>query len=364
MKKIYFLAVLAFLTTTIFGQSLRILDTNNVDVSGTTVTVSGTVLDDSASYHAHIQNVDSQSVQILICKHIIYENGLERDSFCLDGACYSSDTIPSPVNIADSTIDSTFNATIWISDAGVSEIRYTFWDKNNPSDSVFVIVKYDMTAFGHNLRVLDTNNVDVSGTTVTVNGTVSDGMVYYYAHIQNVGSQNIQTLVCKHVIYEDGLSGNTFCFGSSCYSSDTAANPVNVASGTIDSTFDASIWISDAGVSEIRYTFWDKDNPADSAFVIVKYDIAVAISYLEPDGNFISKPYPVPATDFVSFDYNFNTSKELIIYDITGKVILQTILDPKQNQLKIPVKNLNPGIYYYSMMINNNKRVMDKFVVN
>ena len=228
----------------------------------------------------------------------------------------------------------------------------------------FGMLLLGVVAFGQSLKVLDTNNVDISGTTVTVNGTVPDGFVYFYAHVQNVSGVAIQTLVCKHVLYENGLGGNSFCFGSHCYTADTANFPDTIVAGDIDSSFDASIYIQDAGVSEIRYTFWDKNNPTDTVSFTVKYDITASVSYLETNGNFISKPYPVPATDFVSFDYNFNTSKKLIIYDVTGKVVLQVTLNPKQNQLKIPVKNLNSGIYYYSLIINNKKRITNKFIIN
>ncbi len=218
--------------------------------------------------------------------------------------------------------------------------------------------------FSQSLKILDTNNVDISGTTVNVSGTVSDGLVYFYAHIQNTSVQDIQTIVFRQVVYENGSAGNSFCFGPHCYTSDTANFPVTIVSGDIDSSFDATYLIADAGISQIIYTFYDKNNTSDKVSVTVNYDITTAIIAGNLQKNFLSKPYPVPASEFVNFDYHFDADAQLMVYDITGKVILRTILNPKQNQLKIPVKNFNSGIYYYSLLINKKKIITNKFIVN
>ena len=114
---------------------------------------------------------------------------------------------------------------------------------------------------------------------------------------------------------------------------------------------------TDFGGKLLRWNIIDQDPP-------IKYEIITAITTENLQKNFLSKPYPVPASEFVNFDYNFNTDAQLIVYDITGKVVLQTTLNQKQNQLRISVKNFNTGIYYYSLLINNKKKITNKFIVN
>ncbi len=219
------------------------------------------------------------------------------------------------------------------------------------------------TLFSQSLKVLDTNNVDISGTTYTVNGVVSDGLDYFYAHVQNVSGQSIQTLVCQHVVYENGLATNTFCFGPHCYSSDTANFPVTVNAGYIDSTFDATIYIASAGISQITYTFWDKNNPSDNVSVTVTYDIATSIEFNNFSSNYLSKPYPIPASNYVYFDCNLDKEAQIVIYDITGKTVLKKTINSDQNKIEIPIKGFNPGIYYYSLIMDEKKIKTDKIII-
>lgn len=218
--------------------------------------------------------------------------------------------------------------------------------------------------FSQSLKILDTNNVDISGTEITIHGTAAQGTVYFYAHVQNISSNDIQTLVCKQVVYENGLVGNSFCYGPHCYSSDTSNFPVTINAGDIDSSFDASIIIASAGVSQIIYTFWDKNNPNDNVSVTIDYDIATSIELNNAQVNYLSKPYPIPATNFINFDYYIDGPAEINIYDITGKIVSQTVLKQQERQIKIPVENFHSGIYYYSLLINNKKTITNKFVVN
>ncbi len=219
--------------------------------------------------------------------------------------------------------------------------------------------------FSQSLRILDTNNVDISGTIVTVQGTVPNGIVYFYAHVQNTSGQSIQTLVCKQVVSENGLNGNSFCYGSHCYGSDsdTANFPVTINAGDIDSSFDASIIIASAGVSQIIYTFWDKNNTSDKVSVTVNYDITTSIELNNLQTNYLSKPYPTPAIDFINFDYYIDSPAKISIYDITGKKVLNNTLYPTQNKVVLPIKNFKSGIYYYSFIINNKKIKTNKFIV-
>jgi len=217
--------------------------------------------------------------------------------------------------------------------------------------------------FSQSLKVLDTNNVDISGTEITINGTASQGTAYFYAHIQNISSNDIQTLVCKQVIYENGLAGNSFCYGPHCYSSDTSNFPVTINAGDIDSSFDATIIIASAGVSQIIYTFWDKNNSSDNVSVTVNYDIATSIKLNDAQANYLSKPYPIPALNDIYFDYHIDSPAEINIYDITGKTILKKLLNTSQNKMGISIKNFKPGIYYYSLIMGDKKIKTDKFIV-
>lgn len=68
--------------------------------------------------------------------------------------------------------------------------------------------------------------------------------------------------------------------------------------------------------------------------------------------------YPNPASDFVVFEEDSYTNKEVIIYDLTGKIILETDLHPDDN--KIDVRDIPNGIYVISVDGTKVKLIINK----
>jgi hypothetical protein len=73
--------------------------------------------------------------------------------------------------------------------------------------------------------------------------------------------------------------------------------------------------------------------------------------------------YPNPVSNFINFSTDNLSQKNILVYDITGKLV------DKQNfnsgKLKLDVSSYNNGFYLYSIL-NNNGEVLktNKFVVN
>ncbi|MDB4292100.1 T9SS type A sorting domain-containing protein [Maribacter sp.] len=71
------------------------------------------------------------------------------------------------------------------------------------------------------------------------------------------------------------------------------------------------------------------------------------------------KLYPNPAFDDVIYITTAkNAQKEILIYDVFGKVVLQNRI----YNMRLDIKNLDPGVYVLQV-VENNKRTTRKLVV-
>jgi len=80
----------------------------------------------------------------------------------------------------------------------------------------------------------------------------------------------------------------------------------------------------------------------------------------------LSDVYPNPVTETAIFDYKIkNDAKEakIIIHNVLGSVAGEYKLNPFEQQLKVSVEDFNPGVYFYSLYIDNEGVATKKLVV-
>jgi type IX secretion system substrate protein len=80
----------------------------------------------------------------------------------------------------------------------------------------------------------------------------------------------------------------------------------------------------------------------------------------------LSDVYPNPVTETAIFDYKIkNDSKEakIIIHNVLGSIAGEYKLNPYEQQLKVSVEDYNPGVYFYSLYIDNEGVATKKLVV-
>ncbi len=78
------------------------------------------------------------------------------------------------------------------------------------------------------------------------------------------------------------------------------------------------------------------------------------------------KLYPNPNDGNMIFEYSLqeHSSGTFILYDITGRVINKYKLTAGQsNALKISENELNNGVYFYSVTIDNSVKAFSKIVI-
>jgi len=80
----------------------------------------------------------------------------------------------------------------------------------------------------------------------------------------------------------------------------------------------------------------------------------------------ISNPYPYPANESVSFNYQLyqNIDARIVMYDVLGNEIANYRLQSEYNKLVIQTSSLRTGVYLYSLVLDGKNVATRKLVVN
>ncbi len=111
------------------------------------------------------------------------------------------------------------------------------------------------------------------------------------------------------------------------------------------------------GVSIVEYTFFSIDDTAKNVKITVAYDTTPqGIDDNKFTGLSVSNVYPNPAHSFVSVDYEFvnhvNDARAVII-NLLGTVVMEKNISSAGNILTMDISNLKTGIYFCSIVVDN-----------
>lgn len=231
-----------------------------------------------------------------------------------------------------------------------------------------ILMMLGIASVAQSLRLVDTNlnqNGIVGKDIVTdlkiFNNTDKPIRYRVYEISKNIGSSQV----------------NLICFGEDCIKGGAISrrdmDPLltrTVKPGETDSSI--SIILESGlvqGVSSITYRIENVDDPADFTTFEVNYEVNEfsdeGLLYSSKNVD-LSDVYPNPVTEFAIFDYHLkDDSKEakIIIHNVLGSVAGEYLLSPYESQLKVSVEQFNPGVYFYSLYIDNEGVATKKLVV-
>jgi len=117
-------------------------------------------------------------------------------------------------------------------------------------------------------------------------------------------------------------------------------------------------------------------------FLLAIFSLLIALSVFaqsETQGNLVSdslivkiqtiqelKVYPNPVTDYFYFEYTatFTKNAKLHVYNTLGKVVITKDLTDKQGTEKIYVSDLEKGMYFCSLLVDDNRVITKKILIN
>lgn len=81
----------------------------------------------------------------------------------------------------------------------------------------------------------------------------------------------------------------------------------------------------------------------------------------------VSQLYPNPASDYVQIDVKSTGNIQdlkLVIFNIIGQEVKTVSLDPNEKSQRINLKDLNPGMYPYQLVLDGRSLVTKKLIIN
>lgn len=236
---------------------------------------------------------------------------------------------------------------------------------------LFVILSlfFFVTAYAQSLSLSWSGGPIANGQNITIVGDTG-GTVYSYVDCENTSATTMTVKVKKkHVTIVPG-SENSFCWVT-CYlpSVYVSSYSVSIDPDSISHEFSGEYKAKgNIGLSTIMYTFYDEGNEADSAWLLINYDCTLG-SGIETAPEAVidfSSAYPNPANAHTSFTYFIPASEgtaRLVIRDMVGNIISNIKLTESTGTLKIETSSLSDGVYFYSLMLDEQPYFTRKLVV-
>ncbi len=213
------------------------------------------------------------------------------------------------------------------------------------------------------------------GDTVTIQGDPADEEMIFNAILTNNGDDADTIKITRRRIYQLENTIHYFCWGA-CFSPnnpDSVFMPeaflvIEAGASSDEFAFVAHYTPNDeVGTSMFEYTFYNKNDRDEKVVVVAKF-------VTTPDGVLdqlmanahISDLYPNPATSYVSINYDLPAQVETAsvkIMNILGSVVKNEVMNKNASNLRVDVSDLTNGVYFYSVIINNEVYKTKKLVV-
>lgn len=186
-------------------------------------------------------------------------------------------------------------------------------------------------------------------------------------------TDNSFRIKCDRVILEKSEIGSvSVCMGVDCFASFVDNTYADIEGGS-EKEFSSHFsplndnWEPVEGsFVKVQYSFYV--NEGDEPVVLeiyFKYTTASVADY--SDNKIFSNAYPNPAKNVVSFDYDMPNDVQtaaVAIYNMMGQEVLRQDLNIGGSRLDVNVSDLTDGVYFYSLIVNNQAVKTNKLVVS
>jgi len=352
MKKVFTLFVACLMTSlSIDAQSLQVLDKlGNVVTNGQTIICGGPVSGTGVA-RLDVKNSGESTLNVMAKKQVLVADETQYTMFCWKN-CYA----PFVTNPEDTVIlksDSIFPAFTadFITPAGnynSMQVRYTFFVAENRNDSVSVTLQYLPSSFAmkHETHEVSSGNIIDVMAPLTAEGAIE-------VELQNMSAASADVSVRRTDLATIEDASSYFCW-KNCYAPSVMVSPedeyVTIDPQAISNNFSAHYLANNHFGSVVsRYTFFDKRNPADSAWFIVRFT-AEGTGVNDPGTSMLPVAYPNPASDFISLNFkDIKASFTLSLINLTGSVVKSVTIDPNTVNYILDVADVPSGLYFYSL---------------
>lgn len=190
--------------------------------------------------------------------------------------------------------------------------------------------------------------------------------------LQNEAEQT-KTYILKNLRGNVGSSQKVrICIGEQCFDPKKELAKIKLKLGAGEILTDMYLDF-DLGIAEARgsfdLTFVNENNLRDVFVVEARYEVDdpnLKVDEFDYKDIVLSDVYPNPSVRIAQFDYEFKNKSakaRIAINSFIGNPVAEYELDPERSTLAIPVADFNPGIYFYTLFLDNQNIVTKKLVV-
>lgn len=206
--------------------------------------------------------------------------------------------------------------------------------------------------FAQSFELMKKDGSSIVNDSISILTTDNTSVIEVPMYVKNISNKSKDVLI--KVYTKEMVSGSSasFCWGASCF--DIATNEPD-AFTSIAASDTAKEFHSDYtpnqndGITEIMFTFYNKNNSDDSVSVTIHYEVTTTTG-IENKLNEIKesiKTYPNPVENefYISYDLQNNGEGNISVYDIVGKKVKNQNMFLTEKQVQIDFSNLKTGIY-------------------
>jgi len=190
--------------------------------------------------------------------------------------------------------------------------------------------------------------------------------------IKNVSLKPVEITIHRTLNNISNGQESYFCMGRTCFAPETDISTESkiLRPGEIFDGF-RSVLRSGMGKSntQISYCFVNVADPTDKLCTTLNYQIESSegneVLFFNKDIN-ISNIYPNPINEVALFDYevkNAGAKPKIILHNVLGSIVGEYVLNEFENKLKIYTQSFKPGVYFYTLNMDNQNLITKKFVI-
>lgn len=219
-------------------------------------------------------------------------------------------------------------------------------------------VAFVIAGFSQSLQISDNQGVIPNNSEIIQAGSPQVHEITTSLNVKNTSAGNINVLCRKTEILMMDSTEVTMCWGGACWPAKIhlSPEPTLINAGQTSTEFvghysEVNFHNFKPGVSVVRWTFFDRENPADSVTVVIKYT-SYPLSIPETGiRNSMTDIYPNPASDRATVSYQPGTyDGEILVRNMIGKTVFQQKVTGGAGKMVINTTDLPDGIYFCSML--------------
>ena len=187
--------------------------------------------------------------------------------------------------------------------------------------------------------------------------------------IQNYSNLD-KTIKIKSSVHN--MQGGTtlkICYNDACQESSSNLT-INVAANSLSNEISV---VLNGGLSNYKETAYIEfiDMEVDQ---VIKKEIILTVSNVHSQELFFSKKdvevksfFPNPAVKLAIMEYSINSNEydaKITLQNVLGSIVNTYNLSPEENKLTISTEDLNPGVYFYTLTIDDEGLATRKLIVN